>query len=97
VTSQALEYDLITYTSYEGLNYTILDKIAPLIFFLKFKYVVTGATKVISVTRAHHKIYSDLIKPLDACVTEISICFHSGWHYRYLVTFCNVKLNEKFS
>jgi len=25
-TSQALKYDVITYTPYEGLNYTILDK-----------------------------------------------------------------------
>jgi len=30
VTSQALKYDVITYTPYEGLNYTILDKIKPL-------------------------------------------------------------------
>jgi len=30
VTLQALKYDVITYTSYEGLNYTILDKITPL-------------------------------------------------------------------
>jgi len=30
VTSQALKYDVITYTPYEGLNYTILDKITPL-------------------------------------------------------------------
>jgi len=30
VTSQALEYDVITYTPCEGLNYTILDKITPL-------------------------------------------------------------------
>ena len=27
VTSQALKYDVITYTPYKGLNYTILDKI----------------------------------------------------------------------
>jgi len=27
VTSQALKYDVITYAPYEGLNYTILDKI----------------------------------------------------------------------
>jgi len=26
VTSQALKYDVMTYTPYEGLNYTILDK-----------------------------------------------------------------------
>jgi len=30
VTSQALKYDVITYTLYEGLYYTILDKITPL-------------------------------------------------------------------
>jgi len=30
VTSQALKYDVITYTPYEGLNYPILDKITPL-------------------------------------------------------------------
>jgi len=30
VTSQALKYDVITYTSYEGLNYAILDKITTL-------------------------------------------------------------------
>jgi len=37
-------------------------------------------------------IYSDWIKPFDACVTEISICFHSGWHY-----FCSVTLVDNFS
>ena len=30
VMSQAMKYDVITYTPYEGLNYTILDKITPL-------------------------------------------------------------------
>jgi len=30
VTSQALEYDAFTCTPYEGLNYTVLDKIIPL-------------------------------------------------------------------
>jgi len=30
VTSEALKYDVITCTPYEGLNYTILDKITPL-------------------------------------------------------------------
>jgi len=30
VTSQALKYDVITSTPYEGLNYTILDKATPL-------------------------------------------------------------------
>ena len=30
VTSQALKYDVITYTSYEGLTYTIFDKFTPL-------------------------------------------------------------------
>ena len=31
VTSQALKYDVITYTPYESLTYTILDKITPLL------------------------------------------------------------------
>jgi len=30
VTSQTLKYDVITYTPYEGLNYTILNKTTPL-------------------------------------------------------------------
>jgi len=30
VTSQSLKFDVITYTPYEGLNCTILDKITPL-------------------------------------------------------------------
>jgi len=30
VTSQGFKYDVITYTVYEGLNSTILDKITPL-------------------------------------------------------------------
>jgi len=30
VTSQTLKYDVITYTPYQGLNYTILDKTTPL-------------------------------------------------------------------
>jgi len=30
VTSQGLKYDVIAYTPYEGLNYTILDKTTPL-------------------------------------------------------------------
>jgi len=30
LTPQALKYDVITYTPYEGLNYIILDKIKPL-------------------------------------------------------------------
>ena len=31
VTSQALKYDVIIYTPFVGLNYTILDKIKPLL------------------------------------------------------------------
>jgi len=30
VTSQASKYDVITYTPYERLNYTVLDKMIPL-------------------------------------------------------------------
>jgi len=42
-------------------------------------------------------ILTDWIKPFDACVTEISICFHSGWHYRCPVTLRYVTTNDKFS
>jgi len=89
VTSQAYIYDVIIYTPCEGLNCTTLDKITPL-----WKPVgepseiqIGGyrVTQVNSVTGAH-TIYSDWIKPFDPCVTEISNCFHSGWHYRCSVT-----------
>jgi len=30
VTSQALKYDVIIYAPYEGLHYTIVDKVTPL-------------------------------------------------------------------
>jgi len=26
------------------------------------------------------------MQPFEVCVTEVSICFHSGWHYRCSVT-----------
>jgi len=48
-------------------------------------------TQVTSVNRANHTISSDWIKPFDVCVTEFSICFNSGWHYRCSVTLCNNK------
>jgi len=49
VTSKAWKYDVIAYTPYEGLNYTILDKITHhyenvSVNHLKFKKAVTGAT-----------------------------------------------------
>jgi len=64
---------------------------------LKFKWAVTGATQVNCVTRAndtifmvipqaHHTNYTDGIKPFEACVAEISVCFHSDWHYCCSVT-----------
>jgi len=31
VTSEGLNYDVITYTPYEGLNYTTVEKITPLL------------------------------------------------------------------
>jgi len=55
VTSQALKYDAISYTPYEGLNYTVNVSVNH----LKFKWAVTGVTQVNSVTRAHHTIYFD--------------------------------------
>jgi len=43
-----------------------------------------------------HTIYSDWIKPFDACVTEISIYFHYGWNYRCSVTF-DIFSHDNFS
>jgi len=63
VTSQALKYDVITYAPHEGSNYTILDKTTPLWKRIgeqpEIQTAVTGATQIISVTRANHTIYSD--------------------------------------
>jgi len=63
VTSQALEYDVITYTPYDGLHTLFWTKLNHYenvsVNYLKFKLVVTGATQINSVTRAHHPIYSD--------------------------------------
>jgi len=42
-------------------------------------------------------ILTDWIKPFDVCVTEISICVHSAWHYRCPGTLCYVTINEKLS
>ena len=101
VTSHALKRDVIACTPYEGLNYTIWDKIKPL-------WKLIGETPEIQlgcyrgdpgqqlywnqwycfmiIPQAHHTIYTDWVKPFEACVTEISICSHSGWHNRCSVT-----------
>ena len=39
-----------------------------------------GRFEVSSVTRAYHATFTQWMQPFEACVTEISICFHSGWH-----------------
>jgi len=56
VTSQALKYDFIAYTPYEGLNYTILDKTTPL-----WKRIgeLPEIVEVISVTRYNRTVYSE--------------------------------------
>jgi len=83
VTSQALKYDAITYTPYEGLNYTILDKIAPL-----WKRI--GEPSEIQIGwyrgdpghqrhRAHHTIYSDWIKPSERPFRERSCATLQCW------------------
>ena len=63
VTSQALKYDVITYTASEGLNCTILVKLTPLWKRIgELPEIQIGcyrATQVNSVTRAQHTIYSD--------------------------------------
>jgi len=46
VTSQALKYDIIIYTPYVGLNYTILDKIKPLWKHIGQPPQIQGATQV---------------------------------------------------
>ena len=82
VTSQALKYDVIAHTPYEGLNYANLNKIAPLWKRIgeppEIQIGCYWATQVNNVTRVHPTIYSDWIKPFDASTTEIHICFHSG-------------------
>ena len=92
MTSKALEYDVIIYTPYVN-HYENVS-----VNHLKFKKAITGATQVNSATRAHHTInqlHADWIKSFVACVIEISICFHSGWHMLWDVSY--VMINEKLS
>jgi len=91
VTSQALKYGVITCTPYEGLNYIILEKITP-----AWKRIGKSPEIQIGYYRgdpgqqrhasSSYTAYSDGIKPIEAWVIEISICFLSGWHYRCTVT-----------
>jgi len=37
------------------------------------------------------------MQPFQACVTEISIWFHSGWHLALLCNVSDVTMKEKFS
>ena len=54
--------------------------------------------QVSSDTRAHHTTYAEWMQPFEICVTEISICFHSGWHYRCSVTLVTQQwTSKKFS
>jgi len=69
VTSQALIYDVITYSPYEGLNYTIWDKITPLRKRIcETPKIQIGCYRGITrandiaymvIPHAHHTIYSD--------------------------------------
>jgi len=46
----------------------------------------------------HHSIYTeatDWMQPFEPCITEISICSHSGWHYHCFLTLR--AMNEKLS
>jgi len=57
-----------------------------------------GRFQVSSDTRAHHAIYAEWVQPFEVCVTEISSCFHSGWHYRCSVTLVTQQwTSKKFS
>ena len=57
-----------------------------------------GRFQVSSDTRAHHATFAEWVQPFEVCVTEISICFHSGWHYRWSVTLVTQQwTSKKFS
>ena len=46
-----------------------------------------GPFQISSVNWAHHATFSEkMMQPFETYVTEISICFYSGWHYRCSVT-----------
>jgi len=71
-------------TPYEGQNYTTMKSY--LWTTLNSNRLLQGRLQVNSVTRPHHAIYAYWLQPFAVCVTEISIYFHSGWHYRCSVT-----------
>jgi len=57
-----------------------------------------GRFQVSSDTGVHHATYAEWVQPFEVCVTEISICFHSGWHYRCSVTLVTQQwTSKKFS
>ena len=85
VTSQALNDYVITCTPYEGLNYTTMKT---------YRWTTWNSNRLLqrrpnssaSLWLIMRFILTNWIKPFDAWVTEISIWFHSGWHYHCPVT-----------
>jgi len=77
IATQALKYDVIAYTPFDGINYTVVDKIKPLWRRINetpvIQIAVTGATQANSVTRTHHTIYSDRIRRLQNRSTVASL------------------------
>jgi len=94
-----------TYTPYEGLksklhyfrqNYTTIKRIGepPEIQIDWYRCDSMSSASLALIIRF---ILTDWIKPFDACVTEIFICFHSGWYYPCPVKLCYVTINERNS
>jgi len=89
IATQALKYDANAYTPYDGINYTVLDKIKPL-----WKRIDEPPEIQIGCYRgdpgqqrysgSSYDLFrpnSTIAKPFDGCITEISICLSSGWIY----------------
>ena len=55
-----------------------------------------GRFQVSSDIRAHHATYAEWLQLFEACVIEISICFHFGWHYRCSVTLVTQQAMRSF-
>jgi len=93
IATQALKYDVIAYTPYDGINYTVVDKIKPL-----WKRIDESIEIQIGCYRgdpgqqrysaSSYDLFwpnSTIAKPFDGCITEISIFLSSGWIYCWSV------------
>ena len=89
IATQALKYGVIAYTPYDGINYTVVDKIKP-----QWKRIDEPPEIQIGCYRgdpgqqrysgsSYYLFWpnSTIAMPFDGCITEISICLSSGWIY----------------